>query len=203
MYVTGRADTGPGTILASLCESSRALPLEKVTIAATNPDNAAVVDKAAQRLNERLGTSLEVDYHVVESDPAAAVKMLADQASYDAVIISVPDHLHYAYAKATLEAGMHTMLVKPFVETLREAKELTALTTEKSALLWWSFTSASTRPTDTPKGSYKLERSATLCMRLCGTANASTYQRRSFAVGRSAPTSSSTLLSITWISCPF
>ncbi len=134
MYVTGRGDTGPGTILASLCESSRVLPIQEVTVAATKEDNRSHVEQAAARLNHRLGTSLEVRYVTIPGDPARSIAQLTAEQTYDAVIISVPDHLHHAYAHASLEAGLHTMLVKPFVETLAEAQSLTELAASKDRL---------------------------------------------------------------------
>ncbi len=134
MYVTGRGETGPGTILASLCESSRALGIEEVTIAATKEDNRGHVRQAAARLNKRLGTSLSVRYENISGEPAQSIAQLCEHRHFDAVIISVPDHLHYGYAHACLEAGLHTMLVKPFVETLSEAKQLTELARDKQRL---------------------------------------------------------------------
>lgn len=126
MYVTGRNNTGIGTILASLCETSRELPIERVTVAATNPDNAAVVAEATARLNTQLGTTLATDYQTVPADPEQAIAEIARN-GYDCVIVSVPDHLHFAYGKAILTRGMHCLMVKPFVPTLAEGRELVRL----------------------------------------------------------------------------
>ena len=42
-------------------------------------------------------------------------------------IISTPDHLHREMAKATIEAGLHTLVVKPLAPTLEEVRELIEL----------------------------------------------------------------------------
>ncbi len=44
--------------------------------------------------------------------------------SIQAVSICTPDHLHFAQAKAALEAGKHVMLEKPMVTSLKDAKAL-------------------------------------------------------------------------------
>ena len=48
------------------------------------------------------------------------------------VIIAVPDHLHYQVAKDCLEAGLHTLLVKPLTPTFAEGRDLVNLAQESS-----------------------------------------------------------------------
>lgn len=127
MYVTGRSKTGSGTILASLCEASRTLPLEHVTIAARNPANAAEVADAAGLLNQRLGTSLSVDFISIPDDAENGVEAAVAASQADAAIICLPDHLHHSYALRVLERSLHCLVVKPFTPTLAEGKELASL----------------------------------------------------------------------------
>ena len=54
MYVTGRGGTGIGTVLCSIAETSRTLPIEEVTVVARASENRAVVDEAAERINRTL-----------------------------------------------------------------------------------------------------------------------------------------------------
>lgn len=121
MYVTGRGGTGPGAILAALCEASRTLPVS-VTVAATAADNAAHVAQAAARLNQRLGTGLAVEYRQVSGDWGA----LAAQ-GFDAAIVALPDDLHHPAAAACLAAGLHVLVVKPLTPTLAEARDLESM----------------------------------------------------------------------------
>ncbi|MEM9695744.1 MAG: Gfo/Idh/MocA family oxidoreductase [Myxococcota bacterium] len=133
MYVTGRDGTGVGTVLASLCEASRTLPIASVEVIATSRGNRAIVQDKAAELNQRLGTALPIRYRVVGSDPQPAVESL-DLDEYDAAIVSVPDALHFAYTHALLEGGLHCLVVKPFVPTLAEAKTLTELARARGRL---------------------------------------------------------------------
>src|SRR4029077_20357396 len=54
--------------------------------------------------------------------------------SVDLIDVCLPDNLHYAVAKAALEAGKHVYCEKPFTETAAEARELAALAPRKDAV---------------------------------------------------------------------
>ncbi|MDR2886087.1 MAG: Gfo/Idh/MocA family oxidoreductase [Rikenellaceae bacterium] len=51
------------------------------------------------------------------------------------VVVNTPDVTHYEYSKLALEAGKHVVVEKPFVTTIAQAEELTALAAEKGLLL--------------------------------------------------------------------
>lgn len=124
MYVTGRGNTGVGTVLASLAETSRTQTVEAVTVAATNPANASVVAEAAVRLNDKLNTRLPVRYQTIEGEADADVAALCAETHYDCAVVAIPDHLHYSYAGALIRHGVHCLVVKPLVETTAQAIEL-------------------------------------------------------------------------------
>jgi predicted dehydrogenase len=46
---------------------------------------------------------------------------------FDCAIVSVPDHLHFDIGARVLRAGLHCLMVKPFVPTLEEGRRLVAL----------------------------------------------------------------------------
>jgi predicted dehydrogenase len=123
MYVTGRGETGVGTLLASLAELSKGQHME-VTIAARKKTNARVVREAAERINRTLKSKMQVHYEVIAT--STSLKALHRKHHYDCGIVSVPDHLHFTYGKALLELGIPTMVVKPLTPTLDEAKKLVA-----------------------------------------------------------------------------
>ena len=53
----------------------------------------------------------------------------------DVVVVTLPHHLHYDYAKKVIEAGKNCVCEKPFTATSAEAKELFALAEEKGVIL--------------------------------------------------------------------
>ncbi len=64
----------------------------------------------------------------------SAEELLAD-AKIDVVFICTPNHLHFPYAKAALEAGKHVVIEKPFANTTAEADVLIALAKEKNLVV--------------------------------------------------------------------
>lgn len=118
MYVTGRGTTGEGTILPALAEASKKHPIESVTLVATTAANAPLVAEATAQINQRLATTLPVEYR--RQDQALELS------DYDCAIISVPDHLHHTLGLRVLEAGLHCLMVKPLTPTVQEAEALIA-----------------------------------------------------------------------------
>ena len=124
MYVTGRSNTGPGTVLASLSEISKRTPFAKVMIVAKNPENRRLVQDKVQEINRKIGSALRVDYETIGEDVESEISKLKKKGSYDCAIVAIPDHLHYRYTKALLQNGIHCLVVKPFTATVKEAVDL-------------------------------------------------------------------------------
>lgn len=61
--------------------------------------------------------------------------VLLAETDADAALINTPHTLHAADARACLEAGLHTHLEKPFVETIAEGIELVELADERDLTL--------------------------------------------------------------------
>ncbi|WP_324721787.1 Gfo/Idh/MocA family oxidoreductase [Salinimicrobium sp. HB62] len=51
------------------------------------------------------------------------------------VILVLPNHLHYSFAKQALEAGKHVLVEKPFTSNVKEANELINLAHQKKLIL--------------------------------------------------------------------
>ena len=58
-----------------------------------------------------------------------------DDEALEAVIITVPDRLHFEYAKAALEAGKHVLIEKPMVTTAADAQVLMDLARRQGLIL--------------------------------------------------------------------
>ena len=127
MYVTGREGSGYGTILSSLAQTSRELPIEHVTVIGTKPENQRHIQAAERKITDLLGTRMKIDYQIVSGEPTIDLPELCEKGEFDCCIVSVPDHLHFSYTRELLNAGLHSLVVKPFTPTLAEAKELTRL----------------------------------------------------------------------------
>jgi predicted dehydrogenase len=120
MYVTGRGTFGLGTVLPALAQISRRLALGKVTIVATQRENAEVVNRVAAQINQALGTSLQVEYRTVDGSLTETIRDL----SINCAVVCVPDHLHFEVADALMRRNIHCLIVKPLTPTLAEARSL-------------------------------------------------------------------------------
>lgn len=131
MYVTGRATSEFGTILPSLAQTSRTLKIDEVIVAATSAANASVVNECCSFLNDRLGSSLSCSYITIDT---AHMKMeltrLQDTYHFDCAIVATPDHTHHGILALLIRMKLPILVVKPFVTSLAEAKQLTALQRE-------------------------------------------------------------------------
>jgi predicted dehydrogenase len=121
MYVTGRGDTGVGTLLSSIAQSSKDVNISDVTIAAISPKNADVVNEATNRINGALGSTLNVNYVQISGKPEVDIPQICKYKKYDCIIVCTPDHLHYGYTLSAFDQGLHVLVVKPLTPTLEEA----------------------------------------------------------------------------------
>ena len=87
------------------------------------------VVKVMQRSSE---TALEI---FPEASIVRTFDELINDAEIELVIVNTPDDLHYAQAKAALEAGKHVVVEKPFVQSVKQGEELIALAKAKNLTL--------------------------------------------------------------------
>jgi predicted dehydrogenase len=127
MYVTGRNNTGVGTILASLAEASKRLNISKVVVCAKSESNKVIVAGAIEKINSKLSTAIDVEYEAAGDGGIDAVEKLCLKWKFDCAIVSLPDHLHYQYCVKLMELKIHCLVVKPLTPTFDEAQKLAAL----------------------------------------------------------------------------
>lgn len=125
MYVTGRDKTGTGTILSSLAQLSKSISIEEVRVVSKSISSKKNVAEAAARINKLLSTKLKVEFSQIENSNASNTFLKKEK--FDLAIISVPDHLHFQYAKTILENKIHCLIVKPLTPTADEAEKLISI----------------------------------------------------------------------------
>jgi len=124
MYVTGRNNSGTGTVLAAVAQLSKEVPVEKVYIVSRNESSKQGVDEAVQRINNILDTNIPAQFKAWGENHKEVLASLHQQEKFDAAIIVVPDHLHHEMTKTAMELGIHCLVVKPLTPTLAEAQDL-------------------------------------------------------------------------------
>ncbi len=123
MYVTGRGETGVGTVLASVLQVASIKDNYSVTICALKESNSEVVDSSAKRINRLLGTNVSVDY-VKYDGTNTGLRDLANDRKFDIAIIATPDTVHYSQLKVLISLGIHCLCVKPLVLTSNDHQSL-------------------------------------------------------------------------------
>ena len=119
MYVTGRNNSGVGTILSSLSQLSKEVKIEKITVIASSKTSSKSVDDAMKRINKILNSSLKVEYYDLEQN---TIESLFSNDDYDCTIIATPDNLHYQQALLSFKNNFHVLCVKPLLQILMKTE---------------------------------------------------------------------------------
>lgn len=126
MYVTGRHDTGNGTILASLLQITKSNLIQEIHIVSKNDSSKEHVLLANEQINAKLGSTLSVTFEAIPKG-IDDLELILQQRTFDCAIVCVPDHLHYEYIKCCLNHKVATLVVKPLTPSYEQAAELIAI----------------------------------------------------------------------------
>ncbi|MFA5164056.1 MAG: Gfo/Idh/MocA family oxidoreductase [Candidatus Omnitrophota bacterium] len=125
MYVCGRGTETFGTIIPSLNESNKSGALGKIFIAGRSISGIRAAKKKIASLNKAMGTAPDLSFYAdVKNGPKGYIRAIQEMPRPACAIIAVPDNIHKDVAEAALLNGMHVLVVKPFVETVKDAKDL-------------------------------------------------------------------------------
>ncbi|MFA5094758.1 MAG: Gfo/Idh/MocA family oxidoreductase, partial [Candidatus Omnitrophota bacterium] len=128
MYVCGRGTDGFGTIMPAINEYGRSEGIGKVSIAGRSRSGAIAAKKKIAALNKAMGVNADIEYYPARGDdPKSYIKAMKDMPKPACAIIAVPDDRHKEVASAAMRNGLHALVVKPLVPTVKEAKELVDL----------------------------------------------------------------------------
>ena len=97
MYVTGRNNSGTGTILSSIAQYSKSSIVDEVVIVARNHENASVIQTETDRINNTIDSNLKTRFEPISVANDLRSDKMDVTNRFDAAIISVPDHLHFEY----------------------------------------------------------------------------------------------------------
>jgi predicted dehydrogenase len=88
---------------------------------------------AISKIMQRSGNSALDQYPEVSI--VRGISEITDDPAIDLVIVNTPDHTHFDFAKAALEAGKHVVVEKPFVQKYEEGQALIALAEKMGKVL--------------------------------------------------------------------
>lgn len=128
MYVCGRGTDGYGTIMPAIFEWKKKNDINDIYIAGNTLSGINFAKKKIRELKKNLNVEVPIEFFPgVENDPNCFKEAIRRISKPACAIVAVPDNLHKKIAEAAIEEGLHTLVVKPLVTNLKEAKDLIAL----------------------------------------------------------------------------
>ena len=115
---TAFAGYGPGGSIYNSPILSSVPGFSVTKILTSSPSNVAIARKDHPK------AEIVRDFSEILKDP-----------EIDLIILVLPNHLHYSFAKQALEAGKHVLVEKPFTSNVKEANELINLAHQKNLTL--------------------------------------------------------------------
>ncbi|MDP2750357.1 MAG: Gfo/Idh/MocA family oxidoreductase [Nanoarchaeota archaeon] len=145
-YTTGwvgeksKSDKKKGVVALTLFDLRRQGLVEKLLMAGTNGTKFPAIRKHLDEQIAKVYKGLDTSFasfppDKLYSDPKAYLRAMDSMQKGDAVIIFTPDDTHYEIAKAAVEKGMHVLLTKPPVKTLKQHLELSELAKKHEVLV--------------------------------------------------------------------
>lgn len=128
MYVCGRGTDGYGTIMPAIFEWKKKNDINDIYIAGNTLNGINFAKKKIGELKKNLNVEVPIEFFPeVENDPNCFKEAIRRISKPACAIVAVPDNLHKKIAEAAVKEGLHTLVVKPLVTNLKEAKDLIAL----------------------------------------------------------------------------
>jgi predicted dehydrogenase len=123
LYVSGKGTNGFGTIMPAIMQGKKNGYVSDIAICSTSSRSIKEVKSKFTQLSKIMAVSANCNYF-----PNNKSKNHIDairEFQPDAVIISVPDHLHYKISMDVLKLKKHILLVKPMTNKTIFAKKMT------------------------------------------------------------------------------
>ena len=145
-YVTGIAgeevvasDKSFGVIALSLFDMRARGMVGEISLVGRNGKRFSAIKEHFETNLKGVYHDMDVSFHAYPKEPIvdelAYKEALNDLKSGSAVLIFTPDDTHFQIAKEALDAGMHVLVAKPLVKTVKEHLTLKELSAKKELLL--------------------------------------------------------------------
>ena len=128
MYVVGRGTETSGTLVPALLEGVKQDLVSEIAISTTQTESASEACKKGTRISRQMGVDCTFTAFPKEGETPNSFLQAVEVFQPDAVLVSVPDHLHASISISLIEKGLHCLVVKPMAPTLKEAQAMVAAT---------------------------------------------------------------------------
>ncbi len=134
MYVCGRGTSEYGTVMPAICEWKKKRDLGEVYIAGRSHSGLTLAKNKINELKKKMDVKFSIEYFPrgKGDDSKAYLEAIRRIPRPGCAVVTVPDDLHRQIAGAAIEAGLHTLVVKPLAPTLREVRDLIDIQKKKN-----------------------------------------------------------------------
>ena len=135
MYVCGRGTHGYGSVLPTLYQAQKDYDIiDCVSVCATSRKRIEEFLSKKNDLDRKFNMRLLIECWPKQGiNPEAYIEAIAKSPdNFDCAIVVVPDHQHFKIAETVLKAGIHLLIVKPFVTEVNHAVDLIKLAVRKN-----------------------------------------------------------------------
>ncbi len=142
-YVHSQAsasDKSAGVVGLSLFDMRRLGKIDRIAMVGTNGTKFPGIREHFQRQIAQAYRDMDVDFDSfpgdnVDHDPTAYLAAIDTMSSGDLVTIFTPDDTHSEIALAAIDRGLHVLVTKPPVKTLKEHRSLLEAARDKGVLV--------------------------------------------------------------------
>lgn len=127
MYVGGRGTPSYGTVMPALNELVRKGFISDIFVSATSPKSISDLRRKISGLRKMTGTDITITGLPKRKKTSNAHNEIISKYKPDCAIVVVPDHLHYKITLDLLNAGIHSLVVKPLTPGLTQGRHLAEL----------------------------------------------------------------------------
>jgi len=124
MYVAGRGTETSGTLVPAVLEGVKRGLVSEISIATTKASSAFEACRKSAEIAQQMGLDCQLSAFPKEGVTQDSFLQAVEIFKPDAVIISVPDHLHASISITLIEKGLHCLVVKPMASNLDEARAM-------------------------------------------------------------------------------
>ena len=139
MYVSGRGTKSNGTIIPALLQGRKNKLVRKIGIVTTNSKTSLFAANKLKSLAKKMNINNSCDFYPKLKDDNNSYLSFAKEFKPDAVIICVPDQLHFKISTELMSLGFHCLIVKPMATNISEAKKMYKLANQKKIVAQVEF----------------------------------------------------------------
>ena len=122
-YTCGVSTDDYGTILPSLLEANNQNLIGTITIVSRTSKTLEYAKQKSEIIKKKMVSNININFYKADMTIERELCKILKTSSFDAAIISVPDHLHAKISIPIINNKVSVLVVKPMAIKLNEGKK--------------------------------------------------------------------------------